>query len=234
MTGISSSSCSAGSGKTELIRQLKQSGEPVIDLEDIACHKGSAFGNIGMPAQPGQEMFENLLGLELRSIFATTQKKTRSSGISFSPYAIQNLPIWIEDESQRIGLVNLPNSLWSTMRTSKIFFLDIPFEERLAHIVEEYGALDRTRMIDAIGRIKDKLGSLNARNAAQLLEEGNITECFRILLAYYDKFYSKALNNRENINSLLHRINCESISNKNVDKLLVGRETVVHSGIQTS
>ncbi|MEI2739338.1 MAG: tRNA 2-selenouridine(34) synthase MnmH [Chitinophagaceae bacterium] len=55
-----------GSGKTELLKALREKGEKVIDLEGIANHKGSAFGNIGMPAQPGQEMFENILATELR------------------------------------------------------------------------------------------------------------------------------------------------------------------------
>ena len=50
-----------GSGKTELLKTLKEKGESVIDLEDIAKHKGSAFGNIDMPEQPTQEMFENIL-----------------------------------------------------------------------------------------------------------------------------------------------------------------------------
>jgi len=49
-----------GSGKTETLKQLKKNGATVIDLEEIAIHKGSAFGNIGLPKQPTQEMFENL------------------------------------------------------------------------------------------------------------------------------------------------------------------------------
>ncbi|RYY95648.1 MAG: tRNA 2-selenouridine(34) synthase MnmH, partial [Chitinophagaceae bacterium] len=56
-----------GSGKTELLPQLKALGETVVDLEGLACHKGSAFGSIDMPPQPTQELFENLLALELRS-----------------------------------------------------------------------------------------------------------------------------------------------------------------------
>jgi tRNA 2-selenouridine synthase len=55
-----------GSGKTALLKSLKEKGETVIDLEALAVHKGSAFGSIGLPPQPGQEMFENLLALALR------------------------------------------------------------------------------------------------------------------------------------------------------------------------
>src|SRR5688572_7713033 len=55
-----------GSGKTETLKALVEKGEKVIDLEKLACHKGSAFGNIGMPRQPTQEMFENLLSCKLQ------------------------------------------------------------------------------------------------------------------------------------------------------------------------
>src|SRR5688500_9299635 len=55
-----------GSGKTEVLKELKRKGEHVVDLEDIAKHKGSAFGNIGLPPQPTQEMIENILALELQ------------------------------------------------------------------------------------------------------------------------------------------------------------------------
>ena len=54
-----------GSGKTDVIHQLVKKHLPVIDLEGLANHKGSAFGGIGMEEQPTQEMFENLLALEL-------------------------------------------------------------------------------------------------------------------------------------------------------------------------
>ncbi|MCX8020137.1 MAG: tRNA 2-selenouridine(34) synthase MnmH [Chitinophagaceae bacterium] len=195
-----------GSGKTELLYALKQKGEFVIDLEKLASHKGSAFGNIGMPEQPTQEMFENLLAMELRSLYpqAETQKK----------------PIWLEDESQRIGHVNIPNDFWNTMRNSPVFFLQIAFEERLKHICEEYGKLDKQRLADAIGRIREKLGGQNAQLAVELLQQGNIPECFRILLNYYDKYYLKGLHNRKQLDSLLHYVPCHSVSVENVEPLL--------------
>jgi tRNA 2-selenouridine synthase len=62
---------------------------------------------------------------------------------------------------------------------------------------------------------------LNARNATQLLQEGNTLESFRILLKYYDKFYLKGLHNRENVNSLLHRVDCKSVTPENAIPLLL-------------
>lgn len=196
-----------GTGKTEVINELQRRGETIINLEDIAKHKGSAFGNIGMPKQPSQEMFENLLSCELRTASREHKDFPRS-------------PIWLEDESQRIGHVNIPNDLWNTMRRSPVYFLNIPFEKRLEHLVEEYGCLDKEKMTDAIMRIRERLGGLEAKRAIAFLNEGNTLESFRILLKYYDKWYTKGLHNRENINSLLHLIECDSVTPENAKKLV--------------
>ena len=206
-----------GSGKTELLGVLKEKGERVIDLEAIAGHKGSAFGNIGLPPQPTQEMFENMLATELRKTIGNGQSAIGNSELAISG---DHSPLWLEDESQRIGQVNIPGDLWNNMRLSPVYFLDIPFEERLKHITEEYGRLDKQKVIDAIGRIREKLGGLNAKNAIQLLEEGNTLESFRILLEYYDKFYFKALHNREGLNSLLQRVECKSVTPENASQFL--------------
>jgi tRNA 2-selenouridine synthase len=192
-----------GTGKTELLHALRERGQRVVDLEAIAGHKGSAFGNIGLPPQPSQELFENKLALEL-----ITQSGE------------QHASIWLEDESQRIGLVNIPSELWKNMRKSPVYFLNIPFEERLKHIAEEYGQLDREQMTEAIIRIREKLGGQNAKEALELLFRGNTIESFRILLKYYDKYYFKSLHNRENVNSLLQRIDCSTVSPENANLLI--------------
>jgi len=206
-----------GSGKTEVLKSLKTKGELVVDLEEIAKHKGSAFGNIGMPKQPSQEMFENILGRKLRSLRYELKNNDQRST---PQYIINHSPIWLEDESQRIGQINIPNGLWETMRSSPVYFLDIPFEERLSHLVEEYGCLDKEKMIDAITRIRERLGGLETKKAIEHLNENNTLESFRILLKYYDKWYTKGLHNRESINSLLNLIDCESVSPENAKKLI--------------
>lgn len=197
-----------GSGKTALLQTLHDSGSEIIDLEKVAVHKGSAFGNIGMPDQPGQEMFENLLAKELRTLKG-------------------NGPVWVEDESQRLGLVNLPNELWKTMRASRVYFLEIPFEARLEYIVQEYGGLNHEKLIGAISRISEKLGHLNAKNAISELKEGKISESFSILLKYYDKYYLRSLHNRQGINSLLQTISSKSITSENARLLTQKFESIL-------
>ncbi len=104
--------------------------------------------------------------------------------------------IWLEDESQRIGTVNIPQILWNHIRTCPVYFLDIPFEERLNYLVETYGKLDAIELGEAIKRIQKRLGGLETKLALQYLGEGNLKDCFSILLKYYDKQYSKGLENR--------------------------------------
>ncbi len=177
-----------GSGKTEILQQLKCNGEPVIDLENLAGHKGSAFGNLGLPPQPSQESFENNLALQLSNL--------------------KNKTIWVEDESQRIGAVNIPGPFWQTLRQAPLYFLEVPFEERLNHIITEYSAFPKEALSGGIQRISKRLGGLETKNAFQHLEAGNYKECFRILLKYYDKQYLKGLHNRQELTSLLTKFTC--------------------------
>ena len=181
-----------GSGKTIVLEELGKQGKSIVNLESLASHKGSAFGNIGMPPQPSQEMFENLLATALHE---------QSNSESYLHGGI-----WIEDESQRIGDVNIPATFWEQMRMSNIYFLDIPFEERLNFLLEDYSKASLEQLMNAVIRIKKRLGGLETKNTINYLLEGKLSDAFRVLLKYYDKWYYKGLHKRENIKGILHKI----------------------------
>ena len=210
-----------GSGKTLILQELKRKGYSVIDLENLANHKGSAFGAIGEKPQPTQEMFENLLALKLNKAGSKKKEVREANEINLTSYSLPHTsPIWLEDESQRIGKLIIPNSFWKKMRTGPVYFLDIPFEERLNYLVATYGNFDKEKLAEAIERIQKRLGGLETKNAISFLSENNIRECFSILLKYYDKLYLKGLHNRKNYESLLNIILCSSVNtNSNVNKL---------------
>ena len=128
-------------------------------------------------------------------------------------------PVWVEDESQRIGNLNLPNALWETLRSSPIIFLEIPFEERLDHIMEEYGTYPKENLVDAIHRISKRLGGQHAKHAIASIEEENIKEAFRVLLVYYDKRYLKGLHNRKDLYALLTTVACQKVTTSNAGLL---------------
>jgi len=212
-----------GSGKTLLLYELETQQKITVDLEGLANHKGSAFGSIEGVKQPGQEMFENLLAEKLQAASHEMHKESDSDSPILSAVEGRGLGgcIYLEDESQRIGNVQIPMPLWRNMRKSPVFFIDIPFEERLVYITEEYGKLKKETIKEAILRIQKRLGGLEAKNALNFLEVNNMMECFRILLSYYDKWYHKGLYNRENIAALLNKIPCTGVDTKtNTHKIL--------------
>jgi tRNA 2-selenouridine synthase len=189
-----------GSGKTEVLQELKRRGEAVIDLEKIASHKGSSFGALGMLPQVSQEQFENNLLEELMPYYTLEEDKL-----------VQEKSIWVENESQRIGLVNIPKPMFLQMAASELIVLQIPFEQRLNFIVEQYGKFSREELVNGILRIQKKLGGLETKNAINFLEENNIKDCFGILLMYYDREYTSA--------SKRVSRSCESITSDRVDPM---------------
>jgi tRNA 2-selenouridine synthase len=201
-----------GSGKTDLLHHIQaKEKSTVIDLEGLANHKGSAFGAIGLAAQPSQEMFENKLAL---AIFRMRQNRLNNANKYPNKYNPGD-PVWMEDESQRIGSVNIPASLWEIMRKAPVYFLDIPFEERLKYLTDTYGKLNKGDLAAAITRIQKRLGGLETKTSLGNLVEGNISGCFDILLKYYDKKYKKSLSNREDADQLIHMVPCEKVDPKN-------------------
>ena len=168
-----------GSGKTQVLKELCLLGEQVIDLEELAHHKGSAFGHIGLDHQPTSEQFEN-------DLFVKWHKVDR------------NKPVWIEDESRNIGGVNIPMALYEQMQKAQIYFIHIPREKRAKNLVKEYTGSDPARLMESVQKLTKRLGGLNTSKAMQLISDGNYYEAVMITLGYYDKAYSKSLNYRNN------------------------------------
>ncbi|PQJ12528.1 tRNA 2-selenouridine(34) synthase MnmH [Flavipsychrobacter stenotrophus] len=193
-----------GSGKTEILGELEWNGNAVIDLEAIAKHKGSAFGGFDA-VQPSQEMFENELALVLYNTSKTITDGKR---------------IWVEDESQRVGLINLPGAFYKTMVAAPLYFLDVPFEQRVNWIVEGYGKYTTEELINAIVRIKKRLGGQDTKNAINALVESDLKTCFAILLRYYDKYYGKGLAAREKAGVTIYKVSTDKVDAAANSKLI--------------
>lgn len=163
-----------GSGKTECIQKLCALSAPAIDLEKLACHRGSAFGQTVESVQ-SQEQFENRLVMELEAL-----KK--------SPHII------FEDESRMIGLKVIPKGVWESLQNPiKVFFLDIPKKVRLERIIEEYGKEPIEKLQQSVMRLEKKLGSEKTRWIEALLNQGDIPRAADLLLDYYDAAYRKSM-----------------------------------------
>ena len=200
-----------GSGKTLVLHELGNRGHAIIDLEGIAKHKGSAFGGLDDIEQPSSEMFENMVALQLQQLTAHDPEKA----------------IWIEDESQRIGDLNMPIELWNRFREKPLYFLDVPFEQRLNYILSDYGKYTTEGLLNAIIRIKKRLGGLETKTAVNCLLENDRKGCFEILLKYYDKHYTKALQNRPQLNDVICQVPAEDVHAKNNAQKILNK---VHEG----
>jgi len=164
-----------GSGKTEVLWELKKKGEPVIDLEGLANHRGSAFGNIGLDVQPTTEQFEN--NLYEQFLLIGDQK-----------------PIWLEDESAGIGRIFLPEELYATMRRSPMLVLEIPKPVRVERLCTEYSGCGFEPLIKGVSKIIKRLGGDRAARAIKAIQNGQLSDGAAIVLEYYDKCYEYGMN----------------------------------------
>ncbi|OYU96027.1 MAG: tRNA 2-selenouridine(34) synthase MnmH [Bacteroidetes bacterium B1(2017)] len=159
-----------GSGKTYVLDELENRGAQVLNIEKLANHKGSAFGSLGQHPQPSQEHFENLSFEILRE------------------FNFEN-PVWVEDESRLIGALQVPTQIYQGIRNSFVYFLGYSFEDRLEHILKEYGCFDKNLLIERTKQIKKRMGDLINRMAIEALENGDLRTWAEIVLIHYDKQY---------------------------------------------
>ena len=173
-----------GTGKTVLLKKLQESGEQVIDLEGLAHHKGSSFGSIGQKPQPTVEQFENLLAEQLQLMDS-------------------NLPIWVENESRKIGRLIIPDQFYDQMIKSPLLEIEKSEQERIHHIAEEYAQLPEEELIAAVKRLHKRLGGLRTQQAIEDIQAKNHTSWIANLLIYYDKTYDFDLDRHEE-SKILH------------------------------
>jgi len=163
-----------GSGKTEILKEIKEMGYPAVNLEELASHKGSVFGGIGENPQPTTEQFENILFEEI---------------IKYP----SDHPIFIEDESIAIGSVFIPKTFHLTMSEGILVNLIVPFDERVNRLALQYGKNHFDLLISALKRIERRVGLKETSDAIHKIMEGKIHDAVAIVLKYYDKVYTRTM-----------------------------------------
>jgi tRNA 2-selenouridine synthase len=167
-----------GSAKTKILHQWLSEGKPVIDLEALAFHRGSAFGQLGIDRRGRQKDFENNLFWQMQRLSQRGEKL-----------------VIVEGESRRIGLCQLPERFMEAMLAGYHVKVEKTVEERVEHILSHYVRpfkeeavhIEARRALDAIKR---KLGGEKHKELSTLLNEKNHGEFTRQLLVhYYDKMY---------------------------------------------
>ena len=166
-----------GSGKTRLLQALAVQGAQVLDLEALANHRSSVLGMIPGVAQPSQKAYDSRIWAALRG---------------FDPAR----PVYIESESKKVGNVAVPEGLIAAMRASPCLRLDLPENERVALLLEDYDFFVRD-----IEFFCDRLGALTeARGKATVLDwqtrarSGDVASVvLELLLRHYDPVYLQSM-----------------------------------------
>ncbi|MBK8955552.1 MAG: tRNA 2-selenouridine(34) synthase MnmH [Saprospiraceae bacterium] len=161
-----------GTGKTRILNSLEKNGEPVVDLERIAHHKGSAFGWIGEEQQPTNEQFENNLHKEWCNIESKWNY------------------VWLENESRSVGSNFIPLDLWTQMKASTLIDVERSLDLRLQILVDSYAQTRIDDLIESFRKIEKRLGHEATAKAIQLIQNNDIKEAAAIALRYYDKCYA--------------------------------------------
>ena len=170
-------------------RRDSRAGRPkerTLDLEGMARHFGSSFGNLDAHPQPSTEQFSNDLAWALRAL-----DRDGHDG-----------PVWVENESRSIGWVQMPEDFHKRLRSAPVLELERTEEDRIAHLLSMYGQADEEALVQAFERIRTKLGGQHANAAVAHVREGNLAEAARIALVYYDKTYRHGLDKREQMRAV--------------------------------
>ncbi len=165
-----------GAGKTVMLHHLAKQGVQVIDLEDLACHRGSLFGAMAGRPQPSQKLFESRLYAALQILDPTR-------------------PVVVEAESSRIGDVVVPPALWQAMLPAPRVEMVVPAQARAHHIATVYSDI----AVDP-DSIDDLLGRLPRHHAKALIEQWKVlgrsgeAEALALALieAHYDPSYRQS------------------------------------------
>jgi tRNA 2-selenouridine synthase len=184
-----------GSSKTHILKYFKGSGQQVIDLEELANHKGSAFGSLGQPPQPSTEHFANILFNEWKQIN-------------------KNLPLWVEDESRNIGSVFIPDRFYLNMQETPAIIIMMDVKTRLPRLMEEYSIYPAESLKASIMKISKRLGGDKTRDAINAVEARDFAKAIEITLYYYDKAYLFGLKKKSNKNIIYIRTDSDDIETK--------------------
>lgn len=180
-----------GSAKTAVLQELAKAGEQVLDLEGLARHFGSAFGNLQRHPQPSSEHVRNLLADALSKLDPSRR-------------------IWVENESRRIGKVHIPEPFYQRMIACPALEMRRSMEDRVAHLVGMYGGYDKGLLQEGFSAIRGEVGGPGTREALEAVERGDLAVAARIALAYYDRTYEHGLQKRAV--DKRHPVDCAGIS----------------------
>ena len=166
-----------GCGKTRLLAELSRQGQQTLDLEALAVHRGSLLGDLPDTPQPTQKWFDSLLLQALRQLDPER-------------------PVWVEAESKKIGVLQLPDSLFEAMHRSPVTHLTAPMSARVDLWREDYPhfAADPIRMVQKLEPLKPLVGGEVLADWHAMAASGDVNSLFEsIMVKHYDPCYARSV-----------------------------------------
>ena len=165
-----------GSGKSRLLKAMQEKGLQVLDLEGLAQHRGSVLGRLpGLP-QPSQKWFDTSLLIALQN---------------FDPAR----PVYVEAESNKIGLITLPPALVTAMHAGDCLIMETPIATRVAGLLEDYQYyLDNPELlIDHLQGLYRFHGEKLLTRWTEQIRAGDFSAMVEeLLILHYDQSYLRA------------------------------------------
>jgi tRNA 2-selenouridine synthase len=166
-----------GSGKSRLLQALAAEGAQVLDLEALACHRGSVLGPLPGQPQPSQKAFETRLWQALRGFDSSRT-------------------VFVEGESRTIGRLRVPEPLLLHLRAADCVRLELPVAERVRLLLQDY-----RHFVDDVDSFCERLQGLRELRGAAVVEQwqqraraGALAEVVEELLAqHYDPQYERSM-----------------------------------------
>ena len=166
-----------GSAKSRLLQALAAAGEPVLDLEALACHRGSVLGPLPGQPQPSQKAFETRLWQALRG---------------FDPAHA----VWAEGESRTIGRLRIPEPLLLRLRAAPCVQVQMPLAARVDFLLHDYA-----HFVDDVESFCARLDALREVRGAAVVEHwqaearaGRVAAVVEALLTqHYDPIYQRSM-----------------------------------------
>ena len=175
-----------GTGKTALLQSLKAQGAQMLDLEGLAEHRGSLLGGFAS-GQPSQKMFESRLVAEIERL--DPEK-----------------PVYVEAESNKIGDLLIPPSLWAVMLGAPAFRISCSLAERARFTAQSYADLtvDPSELRARLHPLKTFHGAEQLAAWDQMIADKAYEALAASLIeVHYDPRYNKSAARRDRVERAL-------------------------------
>ncbi len=190
---------STGSCKSRLLLALEQQGCQVLNLEQLAQHRGSVLGTLPLQGQPSQKHFETQIWSKLKS---------------FDPQR----PVYVEAESKKVGDLRIPDLMMNSMRAGSCIEIQLDMQSRIDFLCEDYLHFieDHTSLKTQLRFLRQLHGNEAIQHWENLIDHGKIKELVLLLLQkHYDPAYQKAV--RRNFSKFDQHLSCELASHRPED-----------------